>query len=343
MAIDFSTRGPPGADGNSLLWFLRDPNAADGRFGDTAINLNTTLLFAKDESGIWQPQFELRGKRGPNGLPGPQGFGFLAGTLAPTSAAGRDGDFYLRDTDAGPLLYGPKTSGAWGNPEPLIGLVMGLGPPQPTTGFDGQVYLDRQNAVFYGQKVNGAWPAPTPLVGLLVGSGAPSPSQGYDGQTYLDTVAAHFYGPKSNGQWPTTKTPLVTVITGTVAPGAGVGIDGQTYIDTANQVIYGPKAGGVWPAGVSFAGAVANWTGAAYAAGTTYAKNAGVSYNGSSYVSLQNANTGHQPDTSPTWWQLVAQKGDTGSVSGDPQYAATVTGAQRALRTARFINASTFP
>jgi len=42
----------------------------------------------------------------------------------------------------------------------------------------------------------------------------------------------------------------------------------------------------------------------AYAGGTTYALNATVDYGSNSYISLQNANTGHQPDISPTWWRL---------------------------------------
>lgn len=40
-----------------------------------------------------------------------------------------------------------------------------------------------------------------------------------------------------------------------------------------------------------------------WAGGTTYAAGALVSYNGVVYKSLQNSNTNHQPDTSPTWWQ----------------------------------------
>lgn len=40
----------------------------------------------------------------------------------------------------------------------------------------------------------------------------------------------------------------------------------------------------------------------AYAAGTTYAKGAWVTSGGVAYMSLQNANTGHDPASSPTWW-----------------------------------------
>lgn len=50
----------------------------------------------------------------------------------------------------------------------------------------------------------------------------------------------------------------------------------------------------------------------AYDPGTAYAVNDVTTYSGSAYVSLQNANTNQQPDTSPTFWTILAQKGDTG-------------------------------
>jgi hypothetical protein len=53
-----------------------------------------------------------------------------------------------------------------------------------------------------------------------------------------------------------------------------------------------------------------------------------VSYNGSSYISLVGSNIGHQPDLFPTFWAMLAQKGDIGaqgvkgdkgdSIKGDP-------------------------
>ena len=42
---------------------------------------------------------------------------------------------------------------------------------------------------------------------------------------------------------------------------------------------------------------------ATYSAPTTYALNDVVRYNGVTYISLANANTGHTPSTSPTWWK----------------------------------------
>jgi len=49
-----------------------------------------------------------------------------------------------------------------------------------------------------------------------------------------------------------------------------------------------------------------------YAAGTTYALNEGVTYDGSYYRSKVADNTGNQPDTSTTQWELMISKGDTG-------------------------------
>ena len=65
------------------------------------------------------------------------------------------------------------------------------------------------------------------------------------------------------------------------------------------QGVQGPQGDSV-----SFLGA---WDG-----GTTYSTLQTVSFGGSSWVSLVNNNTGNQPDTSPTQWSLVAQKGDKG-------------------------------
>ena len=61
--------------------------------------------------------------------------------------------------------------------------------------------------------------------------------------------------------------------------------------------------------GVSFI-----WEGA-YSAGTTYAPNDAVSYNGSSYM-CKLASTGNLP-TNTTYWDLMAQKGNDGTGSGD--------------------------
>lgn len=49
-----------------------------------------------------------------------------------------------------------------------------------------------------------------------------------------------------------------------------------------------------------------------YNSGTTYSQGNIVFFNGSSYVSLINGNTGNQPDTNPSDWALFAQEGNQG-------------------------------
>jgi hypothetical protein len=62
------------------------------------------------------------------------------------------------------------------------------------------------------------------------------------------------------------------------------------------------------------------WQGT-YAGGTTYDQGDGISFNGSLYVSLIGSNTGNQPDTSPSQWEVFA--GAQG-----PQGVTGATGAQ---------------
>jgi hypothetical protein len=53
------------------------------------------------------------------GLQGARGNGVLNGTGAPSSSLGENGDFYI-DTSTN-KMYGPKTSGVWGEPVNLGG------------------------------------------------------------------------------------------------------------------------------------------------------------------------------------------------------------------------------
>lgn len=54
----------------------------------------------------------------------------------------------------------------------------------------------------------------------------------------------------------------------------------------------------------------------AYAAGTDYAVGDSVDYNGSSYVMFNNAAAGTAP-TDTDYWQVIAEKGDTGAAGAD--------------------------
>lgn len=116
------------------------------------------------------------------------------------------------------------------------------------------------------------------------------------------------------GSGPTGTTGSTGLTGPTGATGAGVaGPTGATGAGVAGNT---GVTGSTGPAGstgaTGSAGTSVNWQGT-YAAGTTYALNDGVSYSGTSYVSLHGTNLGNQPDTHPTDWQLIAQTGAQGN------------------------------
>lgn len=108
-----------------------------------------------------------------------------------------------------------------------------------------------------------------------------------------------------------------TGATGSTGPSGPSGPTGSTGSTGAT----GP-AGPTGPMGPSGGSTV--WRGA-YSSGTTYAAIDAISYGGSSYISLVGSNTGHQPDISPTYWQLLAQAGSTGATG--PAGSTGATGA----------------
>ena len=84
------------------------------------------------------------------------------------------------------------------------------------------------------------------------------------------------------------------------------------------------RRGPAGPAGAAGANGAAGLTyQGAYSSGANYAVNDGVTYNGSSYISLVAANHGNAPDSSPADWAVLAQVGAAG--------AAGVAGPMRAL------------
>lgn len=88
---------------------------------------------------------------------------------APSDAFGADGEFALDNTNG--ALYGPKTSGAWGEPILTLGgedgrtILSGEGAPGSGVGVDGDFYYDTAASDFYGPKASGAWPAGVSLIG----------------------------------------------------------------------------------------------------------------------------------------------------------------------------------
>lgn len=112
-----------------------------------------------------------------------------------------------------------------------------------------------------------------------------------------------------------------TGATGAIGPQGVQGVQGP--IGPAGPTGPTGAVGAIGPQGppVNFLGAWGN--------GTTYSTGDAVSYSGSSYISLQNGNTGNNPATATAEWSLLAQQGAIGvtGVSG-PQGPIGITGPQ---------------
>ncbi|HXP07870.1 MAG TPA: DNRLRE domain-containing protein [Acidobacteriaceae bacterium] len=114
------------------------------------------------------------------------------------------------------------------------------------------------------------------------------------------------------------------------------GVQGATGAPGAQGIagIQGPigPAGPMGPAGPTGATGATGAAGTgvnyrnAYVAATTYAANDAVTFNGSTYISLQNNNTGNSPAASPTFWSVFAAAGATGAQG--PQGATGAIGPQ---------------
>ncbi len=84
------------------------------------------------------------------------------------------------------------------------------------------------------------------------------------------------------------------------------GMPGAPGANGMNGSLGTPGAPGLMgPQGLTWRGTWSNTTG--------YALNDAVQFNGTSYIGIQAA-TGHQPDTSPAFWSVLAQQGSTGAV-----------------------------
>ena len=105
-----------------------------------------------------------------------------------------------------------------------------------------------------------------------------------------------------------------TTTTGASGTDASVSNSGTSSAAVLDFVVpQGPQGeqgptGPTGPMGPS--GGSTNWRGA-WSSTATYASYDAVSYNGSSYICIVGANTNHEPDTSPTYWQLLAQCGQS--------------------------------
>ena len=95
--------------------------------------------------------------------------------------------------------------------------------------------------------------------------------------------------------------------------------DGQLDVVVANHEA---ASFSVFLGSASTAAGRFNWKGA-WDSGATYGVGDAVSFNGSSYISLTDTNTGNAPDMSPSDWDLIAQRGATGAVGATGATGAT--------------------
>lgn len=87
-------------------------------------------------------------------------------------------------------------------------------------------------------------------------------------------------------------------------------------------------------------GKVAYLSKGAYSSSTQYEKNDVVTYEGSSYVSLQSTQ-GNAP-TNTTYWQLIAEKGTKGDTGATGQTGATGNGISSVAKTSTSSNVDTY-
>ncbi|OFY75577.1 MAG: hypothetical protein A2275_19045 [Bacteroidetes bacterium RIFOXYA12_FULL_35_11] len=133
--------GTNGLDGKTVLNGTANPTT-EGVDGDFYINTATNTIFGPKTTGAWgagtsiigqqgeqgiqgiqgvqglQGEQGTAGANGANGINGLDGKTLLNGTANPTTE-GVDGDFYINT--ATNMIFGPKTSGAWGTGTSIVG------------------------------------------------------------------------------------------------------------------------------------------------------------------------------------------------------------------------------
>ena len=262
------TTGPTGAaglDGAKFYSGSAAPVSGFGSSGDLWIDTTAGTLYGPKANGSWGSGLQLQsGPQGPTGSTGTNGTVMRSGAASPTG--GNDGDWYVT---TGQVLYGPRASGSWpATGVALVGgtgatgatgasvtgptgarggtLLAGSGAPSSNYGFNGDWWIDTQNADFYGPKTNGSWGQPT--IDLLavtgptgVGTTGPTGAVGPQGQNGIPgSVGAT--GPAGGVTGPTGAagsvgaTGAASTVTGPTGSAGSVGATGPTGSNAANVV-----------------------------------------------------------------------------------------------------------
>jgi hypothetical protein len=123
-AASTGAQGPPGPTGSAGLTGPTGPQGVTGPQGPTG------LQGAIGPTGLTGPT----GPTGPQGISGSRGNSVLNGAGTPSPSIGLNGDFYIDNSTqlTTYLIYGPKTSGAWGSGLPLRASGTLSAPTNPT-------------------------------------------------------------------------------------------------------------------------------------------------------------------------------------------------------------------
>jgi hypothetical protein len=148
------------------------------------------------DGSSWGP---AAGVTGPTGSPGVDAPKILNGTTGPVSGYGRNGDFFL-DTNSG-VLYGPKTSGAWG-----AGLQLQTGQAGPTgpagSGSTGPASTTPGPTGSTGPSVTGPTGAASTVTGPTGGIGQTGPTGNTGPQGVVGPATSIVIGTVTSGSTP---------------------------------------------------------------------------------------------------------------------------------------------
>jgi Collagen triple helix repeat (20 copies) len=303
--------GPQGVAGPQGLPGSVGPNGPAGPQGAQGI---PGQAGAQGLTGAIGPQ-GLQGPMGPQGVAGPVGMAFRGAYSSAVNYALADGVVFNGSgyvslvagnqgntpslSPAQWELFATGTAGPQG--------VAGPAGPQGATGATGP------QGVAGAQGTTGATGPQGPAVANFTGNYSSTTNYAlhdavsFGGSTYVSLVAGNVGNTPSSSpaQW------ALLVAQGAAGPAGATGATGPAGPTGATGV-----AGAVGPQGppVSFLG---GWL-----VGTAYSVGSAVSFGGSSYVALV-ANTGREPDISPTFWAVLSQAGAPGAAG-----AAGATGPQ---------------
>jgi Collagen triple helix repeat (20 copies) len=251
----------------------------NGLSGDVTVEAGTNVTITPNGNTLTVASTAPQGPPGPEGPQGPQGVQGVQGPQGdqgPQGAQGLQGPIGPQGEqgDQGPQGASMSFDGAWDGGTTYAALEV--------VTFDGSSYVSLTDDNTGNQPDSSADWALLAQKGDQGEQGDQGP-QGAQGDQGPQGVQGPIgpQGPQGD-QGPT----------GPIGPQGPQGVQGD-------QGPQGPQG-----ASMSFGG---DWDN-----GTTYAALQVVTYNGSSYVSLIDDNTGNQPDSSADW-ALIAQKGDTGA------------------------------